>query len=288
MWETLTSYFKQLGAIFSQPLFELGDHKISIASLFTAFLIIFIFIHASRIIERIIRHALKDKPIDLGVVGSIARFSRYLIITIGVFVALDTIGIKLTALAAFGAVLMVGIGFGLQNITQNFISGLIILLERPIKEGDIVKVGDTIGRVYEIRVRATVIHTRDDVAIIVPNSQFISESVVNDSFTGKKIRMHVKVGVAYGSDVEKVKKVLVEIAREHKSVLNRPAPLVVFENFGSSSLDFDLRIWIRDIWNQDVILSDLRFAIDREFRKNKIQIPFPQRDLHIRSGSHAT
>jgi small-conductance mechanosensitive channel len=121
----------------------------------------------------------------------------------GAFVTLDTIGISLTSIAAVGAVLMVGVGFGLQNIAQNFISGIIILLERPIKQGDIVYVGGVSGKVRDIRVRSTVIETRDDVAIIVPNSQFIAEQVINDSFSGHKIRKILKVGVAYGSDVER-------------------------------------------------------------------------------------
>lgn len=269
--------------LLSTPLFELGSSKISLASLFVVILILLGFYIISRIIERGVKKALKNKAIDPGIKGSIVRFSRYLTVIVGVFVALDTIGISLSSIAALGAILMVGIGFGLQNLTQNFISGIIILLERPIKQGDIVFVGGVSGRVRDIRVRSTVIETRDDVAIIVPNSQFIAEQVINDSFSGHKIRRTLKVGVAYGSDVKKATGILMKIANEHEQILKDPDPKVLFMDFGNSSLDFELRFWSAELWTTDIILSDLRYAIDREFINEDIDIPFPQRDLHIKT-----
>jgi small-conductance mechanosensitive channel len=269
--------------LLSTPLFELGSSKISLASLFVVILILLGFYTISRIIERGMKKALKNKAIDPGIKGSIVRFSRYLTVIVGAFVALDTIGISLGSIAALGAILMVGIGFGLQNLTQNFISGIIILLERPIKQGDIVFVAGVSGRVKDIRVRSTVIETRDDVAIIVPNSQFIAEQVINDSFSGNKIRRVLKVGVAYGSDVEKVTGILIKIANEHEQILKDPGPKVLFMDFGNSSLDFELRFWSAELWTTDIILSDLRYAIDREFINEDIDIPFPQRDLHIKT-----
>ena len=197
---------------------------------------------------------------------------------------MDSVGLNVSSLAAIGAVLMVGIGFGLQNIAQNFISGLILLLERPIRRGDIVSVAGVKGRVKEIRARSTLIETRDDVSIIVPNSQFISEQVINDSFSGNVIREKVDVAVAYGSDTRKVEQVLLEAAEAHSKVQKSPPPRVVFESFGDSSLNFSLRIWISDIWGRDFIMSDIRFDIDHRFRENQIQIPFPQRDLHLKSS----
>ena len=282
--DILFEQIKYVWDLLSTPLFELGSSQISLTSLFIVLLIFSGFIIISRIVERGVRNALKNKTIDPGIKGSIERFSRYLTVTIGVFVAVDTIGISLTSIAALGAVLMVGVGFGLQNIAQNFISGIIILLERPIKQGDIVVVSGVSGRVRDIRVRSTVIETRDDVAIIVPNSLFIAEQVVNDSFSGHKIRRTLKVGVAYGSDIEKVTNILMKIANEHEHVLKDSGPKVFFMNFGDSSLDFELRFWVAELWTTDVILSDLRYAIDREFRKEDIAIPFPQRDLHIKSS----
>ena len=164
--EILLDQVKYIWSFLSTPLFQLGNSQISLASLFVALMILAGFAVISKIIERGVHNALKSKAIDSGVKGSIERFSRYLIITLGAFIAFDTIGISLSSLAALGAVLMVGIGFGLQNIAQNFVSGIIILLERPIKKGDIVNVGGVSGKVRDIRVRSTVIETRDDVAII--------------------------------------------------------------------------------------------------------------------------
>lgn len=281
--DILFDQVKFVWTLLSTPLFELGNSQISLASLFVVLLILGGFIVISRIIERGVQNSLKNKDMDLGVKTSIERFARYLTITIGCFIALDTLGISLTSLAALGAVLMVGIGFGLQNIAQNFIAGIIILFERPIKQGDIVYVGGVSGRVRDIRVRSTVIETRDDVAIIVPNSQFISEQVINDSFSGEKIRKTLKVGVAYGSDVEKVSAILMKITGEHKLILQEPGPKIFFMDFGNSSLDFELRFWVSELWATDGILSDLRYAIDREFKIGNITIPFPQRDLHIKT-----
>jgi len=281
--ETLLDQVKYIWNLLSTPLFQLGNSQISLASLFVALMVVAGFAIISKIIERGVHNTLKNKAIDSGVKGSIERFSRYLIITLGVFIALDTIGISLSSLAALGAVLMVGIGFGLQNIAQNFVSGIIILLERPIKKGDIVDVGGVSGRVIDIRVRSTIIETRDDVAIIVPNSQFIAEQVVNDSFSGDKIRRTLKVGVAYGSDVKKVTEILLKVTSEHKQVLQEPTSKVYFMDFGNSSLDFELRFWVNELWTTDGILSDLRYAIDQEFRDADVCIPFPQRDLHIKT-----
>ncbi len=269
--------------LLSTPLFELGNSQISLASLFVVLLILSGFFIISRIIERGVQNALKNKAIDPGIKGSIGRFLRYLTVTVGAFIALDTIGISLASIAALGAILMVGVGFGLQNLAQNFISGIIILLERPIKQGDIVFVGGVSGRVRDIRVRSTVIETRDDVAIIIPNSQFIAEQVINDSFSGHNIRRTLKVGVAYGSDIEKTTGILMKIANEHEQILKTPGAKVLFMDFGSSSLDFELRFWVAELWTTDIILSDLRYAIDREFRNEDINIPFPQRDLHIKT-----
>lgn len=281
--DNLINQLQDLWLLFSYPIVKLGEADISFVSILTAIIIFIISLKAGRIVEKLVQKFLKDKPIDPGVKGSLERVTRYLAIVTGTVIALDTVGLNLSSLAALGAVLMVGIGFGLQNITQNFISGLIILLERPVKTGDLVKVGGTTGRVIDIRARSTIIQTRDDVSILVPNSQFIAEQVVNESFSGKKIRLHICVGVAYGSDVEKVQETLIRIANKHTQILKNPPATVVFKDFGNSSLDFDLRVWTRELWKSDVLTSDIRFAIDKEFRKKKIEIPFPQRDLHIRS-----
>ena len=282
--EPVLEYAKTLWNMISSPLFQLSGNNISVFSLIAAVCIFYIAVRISKYSEKLVHKALKDKDIDPGVKGSIERFSRYLTLLLGAFITLDTLGISLSSLAALGAVLMVGVGFGLQNITQNFIAGLILLFERPIKKGDLVEVGGTVGRVLDIQARSTIIQTRDDITIIVPNSQFISEQVVNESFTGEKVRLHIKIGVAYGSDVDKVKEVLLKVADENQRVIKNPHPSVLFDNFGDSSLDFTLLVWVRDLWIEDLIRSDIRFAIDREFRKEDICIPFPQRDLHLKTS----
>lgn len=270
--------------ILNTPLFKLHGSSISITSFVLSLLIFFISFKLSSFLGRVVNRALMKKAVDSGIRDSLERFTRYLFVTVGTLFSLDILGFSISSLAALGAVLMVGVGFGLQNITQNFISGIILLIERPVKVGDIIRVGDAIGKVVDIRVRSTVILTRDDISVIIPNSKLISEEVVNDSFSGNKIRQHVKVGVAYGSDLEKVKSILLEVAKKHDKVRSTPDPLVVFENFGDSSLDFDLRFWTDDLWGVDQTASQLRFMIYQEFNLKNISIPFPQRDIHIKEG----
>lgn len=269
--------------LISRPLFEIGGNTITLFSLITAGIIFGGSLLFAKFVGQVVERRLRNLHLDRGVKGSIERFSRYLVIVVGSLISLDTVGVSLQSLTALGAILMVGIGFGLQNITQNFISGIIILIERPIKQGDILQVGDVEGRVSDIRVRSTILLSRDDVAMIIPNSQLVSETVVNESFSADRVRVHVRVGVAYGSDTAAVKEQLLRVAAANEHVLNNPPPLVFFENFGDSSLEFDLRVWVEELWIKDRIMSDLRFAIDAAFRKSGIEISFPQRDIHIRT-----
>jgi small-conductance mechanosensitive channel len=279
--DSLTPYLKNIWLYSSMPLFEISGNKISILSLLLALTVFFLSLSLSKMAGKFMKRVLSEKGIDAGVKGSIITITRYLVLTIGIFITLDTVGISLSSLAALGAVLMVGIGFGLQNIAQNFISGLILLLERPIKEGDLVEVKGISGKVISIGARSTLINTRDDVSIIVPNSQFISEQVVNESFSGNRVRLHVDISCAYGSDTDLVKEVLLSVANNHEKVLKDPSPNVLFQNFGESSLDFKLLIWVDDLWDYLQTLSEIRFAINREFLKENITIPFPQRDVYI-------
>lgn len=280
-YEEVKIYILDAWHLMQRPLFEVGGTKMSVSNFVVALVLVFIGVKFAKFVETMVGKGLKQRKVEAGVRSSIARFIRYAVIVATLFLALDSVGFKMSSLAAFGAVLMVGVGFGLQNITQNFISGIIILIERPVKNGDIVKVGDTSGRIMDISVRSTLIQTRDDVAIIVPNSQFIAEQVVNNSFNSDMIRAHVKVGVAYGSDLDAVTKALMGVAREHKEVLDTPPASVIFENFGDSALEFDLRFWTRELWEIDRVRSEVRYLIARKFRELNIQIPFPQRDLHF-------
>lgn len=275
----------RIGQTLEDPLVNIPGLSVSPMAIIQAILILLAAILFSKLLRRFLRRNVFSRSrISHGVQESVSRVLHYVVMVLGMSVVLQHLGIDLTAFAALGAVLMVGIGFGLQNITSNFISGLILLFERPIQVGDMVEAGGVLGLMKAINARSTTVETFDNVSIIVPNSQFISESVTNWSHRDPRTRVHVRVGVAYGSDVDKVRETLLEAGVSHPEVLSDPEPRVVFYEFGDSSLNFDLLVWIKDPTNQLNIRSDLHFAIVRAFRENQIEIPFPQRDLHIRSS----
>jgi len=196
-------------------------------------------------------------------------------------VAFQFVGINLSGLAVIFGLLSVGIGFGLQNVTSNFVAGLILLFERPIKIGDRVSVGDTEGDVCDINIRSTTISTLDNVTIIVPNSEFVSNNVVNWSHGDTKIRLNCEVGVSYNSDLDTVLRCLQEVAEEHPKVLDKPRPDVIFRSFGDSAWNMELRAWVKNPKIHHIVRSEINCAIVRKFRENDIEIPFPQRDLHL-------
>jgi small-conductance mechanosensitive channel len=189
-------------------------------------------------------------------------------------------------LTGFAGAVGVGIGFGLQNITSNFISGLVILAERPITIGDRVEVAGVTGQVVKIRARSTVVVTNDNITTIVPNQKFIDSPVTNWTYGDPKVRFRIPIGVAYGSDVEKVRAALIAAAEENENTLEDPAPSVFFVGFGESSLNFELVAW-SDVmsYRPSRYRSDLNFAISRKLGEAEIEIPFPQRDLNIRNGT---
>jgi small-conductance mechanosensitive channel len=270
---------------FDRSLFVVGGEEVTLASIafFLAFLAIAFAISAS--LQRAMGAVYKRRGLDVGVQYALNRLLHYVVIAFGIFLALDNLGVSITALAGVGAILAVGIGFGLQNIAQNFVSGLILLLERPVKQGDFVEVGGVRGTVRRIQARATVVTTLDNVDIIVPNGQFITEQVVNQTYDSRQVREAIEIGVAYGSDTELVRATLDRVARAHRNVLTDPPPTVLFSDFGESSLDFRLLVWLADPLLRPKTTSEIRFAIDQAFREASIEIPFPQRDLHLRSGS---
>ena len=283
--ETLSNVFNEIRQIIEYPLFVMNQRPITITSILVGLVIILAFVILSRGLRRVIKTRLFPRyKLDQGIQLAILKVLHYLMVGLGIIVAVQTIGLNLTSLAVVFGLLSVGIGFGLQNIVSNFISGLIILFERPIKIGDQITIGDVLGKVSNISLRATLIRTFDNVSIIVPNSEFITSQVINWSHRDPKIRIHVRVGVAYGSDVPLVINSLLEVAKNHPNVLEDPAPKVWFNEFGDSSLNFDLLAWIPSPKSRPDVISDLNKGIDDIFRKNKIQIPFPQRDLHIRSS----
>jgi potassium efflux system protein len=247
-------------------------------------LILLLFTHAAaRLWRQFVRkRILFDSGLEVGVQESITTIMVYLLWGLGILIALNALGLSTTSMAvAFGA-LSIGLGFGLQNIFNNFVSGLILLFERPVQVGDVIEVNGTWGTITRINVRATQVQTFDNASLIIPNSEFISQQVKNWSFKDLRLRRIITVGVAYGSDLELVRKTLLEIAHSLPRVLKRPKPDVLFDDFGDSALIFRLRLWTT-IEHFVEVESEVRFAIDRQFMEREIEIAFPQRDIHIRS-----
>jgi len=264
-------------------LFRVGGSPVTVGSLIAFVAILAVSLLVARIVRRLVIGRLLTHRLNLGVRYAIGRFLGYLILILGAFIALETVGISVGAFAAFFAAVGVGLGFGLQDIAKNFVSGLILLIERPIQVGDRVDIGDISGDVVEIRTRATVVRTNDDVHLIIPNSKFISDTVTNRSYGNPRVRYRVPIGVGYGSDPQHVEAALLEAARSTSGVLEDPAPTVRFRAFGASSLDFELQCWTSTMLHrQGAFRSDVNFAIHRVLKARGIEIPFPQRDVRVR------
>ncbi|WP_421978537.1 mechanosensitive ion channel family protein [Roseivirga seohaensis] len=222
---------------------------------------------------------------DIGVNQSIGTIFQYVAVLIGGLIIIQST-IELGSLNVLAGALGVGIGFGLQNIANNFISGLIILFERPIKVGDRIEVGQVTGDIVRISSRATTVSTNDNISIIIPNAEFISKPVINWSHSGRNIRFHVPVGVAYKEDPAHIKSILLGIATKHPDVLQTPAPDVLFTEYGDNSLNFDLLVWTSTYINKPTVLkSQLYYLIFEKFKEHNVEIPFPQRDIHIKTGN---
>jgi small-conductance mechanosensitive channel len=265
-------------------LFEINKTAVTPSSILMFLVFIALFAVTSRVLQRVLKAQVFPRmSIDMGMQYTLTRITHYLIMIIGAVVAFQFIGIDLTGLAIILGFLSVGIGFGLQNITSNFVAGLILLLERPIKVGDRIMVGNQEGDVVEINMRSTTIRTLNNVAVIVPNSEFVSAKLENWSYGDETVRMDVNVGVSYESDLETVVRSLREVAAEHPEVLKNPAPDVLHIGFGDSAWNMRLRVWLGDSQRHLEVQSEINCAIVRKFQQNRVGIPFPQRDLHIRS-----
>jgi potassium efflux system protein len=268
----------------STPLVVLSGGAVTPASLIMGTALLLGSIVLARIVGASIRRLLESRGQPVGAQFAVAKMVRYAIIGVGTLTAISSMGIKLDAVLAASAVLLVGIGFGLQSIAQNFISGIILLIEQPVRKGDFVKVGDALGVVEDIGLRATSIITRDEVTIIVPNSGLISAPVVNHSQPTPDLRIRVEVGVAYGSDPNHVRDVLLAVAAADPQVMKDRAPEVRLEDFGESTLNFSLLVWISHPKEDLRVGSGLRFAIVEAFRSEKIEIPAPQREVRIKAS----
>lgn len=264
-------------------LFHAGNVNINVVDLIKISIIFIIAYTVIWIIRRIFRRQELRKKMEVGQLRAVYQIIKYVLWVIAIGIILDTLKIKITLLLTSSAALLVGLGLGLQKIFQDFVSGIALLFEGTIKVNDIVEIeGGVVGRVREIGLRTSKIETRDNIIMIIPNSKFISDNVINWSHIEKKTRFFVEVGVAYSSDVSLVTQILLKCAEDHKDISLRPSAFVRFNDFGESSLEFELYFWTTETFRVENIKSDLRFRIYSEFAKNKIQIPFPQRDVHIK------
>jgi small-conductance mechanosensitive channel len=249
-------------------------------------LLIAVFWFSSQTKRFLFNRFLVKSGLDRSLQYAIAQIVSNLVLVVGIFVVLENTGIHLGALTVFAGAVGVGVGFGLQNIASNFISGLVILAERPIAIGDRVEVAGVIGQVELIRARSTVIRTNDNITMIVPNSKFIDSPVTNWTYADPRVRFRIPVGVAYGSDVAKVRETLIAVGHENPNTLHDPGPSVFLSKFGENSMEFELVVWSSEMSHRPSrYRSDLNFAIEQKFREAGIEIPLPQRDLHIREGT---
>ncbi|PKP11302.1 MAG: mechanosensitive ion channel protein MscS [Bacteroidetes bacterium HGW-Bacteroidetes-4] len=262
-------------------LLKTGKISITLYNIIVLLLLLFITKLALYFIELGFEENIKDDKSEAGKRRSIFQIVKYGIWVVAIAFFIESLGFSITFIIASLSALLIGLGLGIQQLFNDFVSGIIILFDRSIKVGDIVEVeGEMIGQVEEINLRNSKLISRDDVTVILPNSLFTSEKVINWSHNTFKTRFGVKVGVAYGSDVLKVKQLLVEAAREHPDV-EEPVPQVFFRDFGESSLDFEVMFFTQKSFRVEGIKSDIRFAINQKFIENGVVIPFPQRDVHI-------
>lgn len=262
---------------------NIGSFKLTVSHLFFALVILM----TAKLLIWLIKRTVLDryfhrKSVDVGRQIALKQFLSYIIWLLAVFAILELFGIS-SMIWASSAALLVGIGLGLQDSFKDIISGIIILVEGTVEVGDILEVDGIVARVVKIGLRTSKLETRDRVSIIIPNSNLVVNKVTNWTHDDQPTRFHIKVGVAYGSDVSVVSKLLMQAAMEHEKVLKDPAISVLFRNFGDSALDLELQFYTREFFTIDAVKSDIRFKINDLFDKNGIQIPFPQRDVWVRN-----
>jgi small-conductance mechanosensitive channel len=273
-----------LSRILNTTVVSIGDGPgLTVLQIAIALLTVLIGFWLARWAERKLSRRLERRKVDAGVVQLVRRLFYILVIVVLVITTLDHLGIPLTAFAFITGAIAIGVGFGAQNIINNFISGWILMGERPIRIGDFLELGDMLGTVEAINTRFTRVRRIDGVRMLIPNSHLLENTVVNWTIVDRKLRSFVRVGVRYGSDVQKVKRLLDEILANNPDVLEDPAPTVIFEDFGDSALIFDSFFWIETTTDRSLrgVRSALRFEIDSVFKENDIVIAFPQRDVHV-------
>ncbi len=265
---------------------ETDNYSFTVFHLITVIVILIITKFFVALVKKLFSRQESKKGLEIGKSQAIFQITKYIIWITSILLILETVGIKITILLASSAALLVGLGLGLQQLFQDFISGITLLIEGTVKVGDIVETSNgEVGKVDEISLRTSKLRTRDNIILIVPNSALIISTVINWSHMEQTTRFSVRVGVAYGSDVNKVTELLLTCAMRHKEIVKEPEPHVLFKDFGDSSLDFELLFYTNETFRVERIKSELRYAIDKVFRENQITIPFPQRDVYLKQES---
>ncbi|MDS3861358.1 mechanosensitive ion channel [Thermosynechococcaceae cyanobacterium BACA0444] len=272
----------EISLLFNRPLLDLGRNKISLGFLVLLIVLsVAVFFTSHWLSEWFKRSVLRGLEVERGAQETITRIISYCLTLIGLMILLQTAGLDLSSLTVVAGVLGIGIGFGLQNLASNFVSGLAILIEQPIKVGDFIEVDGLSGTVEKISIRSTVVRTNDSQFVIVPNNRFIERNVINWSYQSPESRLHIPVGVAYGSNTGQVTEALLNAARKDSRILLYPPPCVWFRGFGDNAYLFELLVWINRPQDAEPIRSALNFLIEQELQRQGIQIPFPQRDIYL-------
>jgi small-conductance mechanosensitive channel len=273
---------KNVRAFLEQVLFTTDNYQLRVINLVWVLVILL----AAWLVRWSLKKYLKRKKnlgkLDEGKLYALTQIATYIIWVVGITAAVDALGFNITVLLAGSTALLVGLGLGLQDLFRDMVAGFIILFERAITAGDIVEIEEVIGRVKHVGLRTTSIITRDDIVMIIPNSKLTTEYFINWSQNHRISRFSINVGVAYGSDTQKVEKLLLQSLEDVPEILKKPAPLVAFRDFGESSLDFSLLFFSKNLFRIERTKSTLRYKIDALFREHGVQIPFPQRDLWVK------
>lgn len=266
--------------------FKIGGLAVTPIFVLKAVVFVVVLITVSHLIQRyLLGRLFRHLSIAESQKFALGRFTTYILFLGGMFVGLQSLGVNLSSLLVFGGAVGVGVGLGLQNVVSNFVAGLILLIEQPIRMGDRIETSNTLGDVVKIAARSTWVRTNDNVVMIIPNNTFINDAVTNWTANDPNVRINLPVGVGYNSDPDKVREILLAAADAHPDVLKTPKPDVIFTDYGDNSINFKLRVWTcQHAHTPQILKSDLYFALFRQFNAAGIELPFPQRDLHLRSS----
>ncbi len=272
-----------LEQILNYRIFDFGEYELTVNKLITILIIILVTRVLLWLVKKTLNNARRFKTIEKGNLYSLIQIISYTVWVIAIIIILDTLGLKITVLLTGSAALLVGVGLGLQQTFNDFISGIILLLEGKTKVGDVLEVDGDVLMLKKIGLRTSEGINRDDIAVIIPNSKIINDKVINWSHQSRKTRFRINVGVAYGSDVDLVVKILEESALEHPAISDKESIEARFTDFGNSSLNFQLLFFSRNIFRIEKVKSDIRKIINRKFNETGITIPFPQMDVYLKS-----